>query len=72
MTPETGTYMLAVIFIGCGLFSILAAIAGWEWFYNSANVRILTGKMKRKYARCLYFALGIAITGMGCYMFTTV
>ncbi|MDE6189990.1 MAG: hypothetical protein K2L31_06990 [Muribaculum sp.] len=72
MNPATGAYILAVIFIGCGIFSIAAAIAGWEWFFNNMNVRVLTCRMKRSYARCLYFALGVAIIAMGCYMFITV
>ena len=72
MNPAIGAYSLAVIFIGCGRFSIVAAIAGWEWFFNNMTVRVLTCRMKRSYARCLYFALGVAIIAMGCYMFITV
>ncbi len=72
MSPVTATYILAFIFIACGAFSIVAAIAGWEWFFSNMNVRVLTSRMKRSHARCLYFMLGIAIIGMGCYLFTTV
>lgn len=72
MSLTTGAYILAAIFTGCGIFSIVAAIAGWEWFFSNMNVKVLTFRMKRSHARCLYFALGIAIIAMGCYMFTTV
>lgn len=68
MSVVTATYILAAIFAAGGLFSILAAIFGWEWFFASANVRILTGKMSRMAARVLYGLIGVAIISMAVYL----
>ncbi len=68
MSVVTATYILAAIFAAGGLFSILAAIFGWEWFFTSANVRILTGKMSRMSARVLYGLIGAAIISMAVYL----
>lgn len=59
-----GTLILIAIFLFTGLFSVIAAIAGWDWFFNSANSRVLTGKLSRKTARAVYFVIGIAIISM--------
>lgn len=65
-------YILCAIFTLCGLFSILAGIAGWDWFFNSVNVRMLVGNMRRLYARIIYVVLGIAILGMAFYLYNSV
>lgn len=65
-------YILCVIFTLCGLFSLLAGIAGWDWFFNSVNVRMLVGNMRRLYARIIYVVLGIAILGMAFYLYNSV
>ncbi len=69
MTLYVATLVLVVLFTVCGVFSIAAGIAGWDWFFNSVNVRILTGKLRRPLARLLYIVLGLAILAMAIYMY---
>lgn len=61
------TVILAVIFIATGLLAIAASIAGWEWFFRSYNVQMLSGSLSRRSARWLYALLGAAIVAMGIY-----
>ncbi|MBD5285069.1 MAG: hypothetical protein HDS29_02180 [Bacteroides sp.] len=68
MSLLTATYLLAAIFAAGGLFSLSAALFGWEWFFNSANVKLLTGKMSRSVARVLYALIGVAILAMALYL----
>lgn len=68
MPLRAGTLILVAIFLFTGLFSVIASIAGWEWFFNSANSRMLTGRLSRKTARAVYFVIGIAILAMAISM----
>ncbi len=69
MTLHGATLLLVALFSVCGVFSIVAGIAGWDWFFNSVNVRVLTGKLRRPLARLLYVVLGMAILAMAMYMY---
>ena len=71
MSLATGTLVLIGIFTLCGLFSILAGMAGWDWFFTSVNSRMLTGRMSRKWARIFYIVLGLAILYMATYLYMT-
>ncbi len=66
---QAGTYLIGTIFLLCGLLAVSAAAADWDWFFNSANVRVLTGRMRRPAARILYLAIGCAIIIAGGYIF---
>ncbi len=68
MTLQSATYILCSIFALGGVFSISAGVGGWDWFFNSANVRVLTGKMSRRNARILYVLIGVAILTMAAYL----
>lgn len=68
MSVTVASFILAGLFALGGLFSIAAGIAGWEWFFSSANVKVLTGKLHRSYARLLYIVLGLAILAMALYL----
>lgn len=68
MTVTVASIILIVIFACVGLFSVVAAIASWDWFFQSPNVRILTGKLSRGKARMVYLIIGVAILAMAvCY-----
>lgn len=71
MTPATASRILAVLFMASGLLSLTAAIAGWEWFFRSYNVQILSGRLKRRNARILYAIIGLAIIATGIYTWIT-
>ena len=61
MGVNGATLLLTGIFTACGIFSIVAGIAGWEWFFNNANVKVLTGRMRRPLARLVYVVLGLSL-----------
>ena len=69
MTLQGATLVLVVLFTFCGIFSIVAGIAGWSWFFDNINARVLTGKLRRPLARLLYIVLGLAILAMAMYMY---
>ena len=68
MSLTIATLIIVTIFAIVGLFSIVATIANWNWFFNSSNARMLTGRMSRKAARFFYFIIGIAIIFMAIYL----
>lgn len=70
MSLNAATYLLAAIFAACGVFSLTAGIAGWDWFFRSMNVRMLTGRLSRSAARAVYIVLGMVIIAMAIYMVT--
>ena len=70
MSLIAATYLLAAIFAACGIFSLTAGLAGWEWFFRSMNVRMLTGRLSRGAARMVYIILGLVIIAMSVYMVT--
>lgn len=61
------TVLLLMIFILAGILCIGAAIAGWEWFFTSANS--LFGLIPRRGARPLAAILGIAVLAMAAIIF---
>lgn len=46
------------LFLLSGILALTAAIANWEWFFNSKNCRMLTTKLSRRQARWLYGIIG--------------
>lgn len=70
MSLNAATYLLAAIFGACGIFSLTAGIAGWDWFFRSMNVRMLTGRLSRTVARMVYVVLGLVIIAMAVYIAT--
>lgn len=68
MTVESGARILAFIFAGCGLLALWASVTGARWFFESVNVRMLTGRLPRPAARIIYGLLAIAILFMAYTM----
>jgi hypothetical protein len=51
---------IAVIFgFGAGLFSIVASILNWDWFFNNRRARIFLKMFGRTGARVFYIILGL-------------
>ncbi len=69
MSVTAASFILVGLFALGGVFSIAAGIAGWEWFFRSINVKVLTGKLRRPYARLFYIVLGLAILAMALYLY---
>lgn len=59
---------LAWFLMGAGLFTLIAAIANWEWFFNNWRARVVTNMLGREGARMLYAVLGVAMLGGGIVM----
>ena len=55
------TWFICEVFDVTCLLSVLAAVFNWEWFFQTSNARMLTGKMPRLYARIIYFVIGCLI-----------
>lgn len=49
------------LFLISGLLALGAALANWNWFFNSKNCRIFTARLTRGQARWLYGILGALI-----------
>lgn len=52
------------LFLISGILSLCAAIADWNWFFNSKNCRMLTSRLSRRKARWLYGIIGCLILYM--------
>lgn len=68
MAPAGAALLLAALLAAGGCFALGAAVAGWEWFFRSANVRVLVGRMSRRSARMVYGAIGLALIGAAVAM----
>lgn len=65
----TALIATACVFALAGAVSLLAAICNWDWFFKSANVRMLTFGLKRPYQRLIYGFCGLAMAAMAGRMF---
>lgn len=62
--------LMAVIFGGCGMLSVAAAVMNWDWFFRSVNVRMLTFGLRRPYQRLIYGICGCMMILMCCRLWT--
>lgn len=58
MEVQTAARVMAVVFGACGLLSVAASLMNWDWFFRSANVRLLTFGLRRPYQRVIYGVCG--------------
>lgn len=65
---DFATALLAVLFGGVGLLAVVAAVADADWFFQSENARLLTGRMSRRSARVVYLVSGVLIASAGIYL----
>lgn len=65
-------YIISFFFALLGTLSICAAIANWEWFFNSNNGKIFVRLFKRTGARIFYMILGILIWVMAICIYTEI
>jgi len=64
MSVVVAACILSVIFFIGGMLALLAAVMGWNWFFNSYGVKMLTYKLSRTSARILYAIIGVCIIAM--------
>lgn len=70
MKIETATWIMAAIFSLGGMLSLLAALLDWEWFFRAEGVRMIVGRMSRRWQRAIYAVAGLLILGMAVHLVT--
>ena len=66
MTPH---YFILGLFALAGIFSLLAAVLNWGWFFTAHNAQAVVRRIGRSRARLVYGALGLLLIGMAIYFF---
>ena len=70
MSPlDIATAVTTAIFSIAGVLAIGVAVVDADWFFTSANVRAITGRMSRRASRIIYFIIGAAVLGMAVKIF---
>lgn len=59
--------LLSVVAVGIGLFTIVSAMADWDWFFEHRKAKFFVDAFGRDGARIFYGALGCAIIFLGLY-----
>lgn len=57
--------LVFVLFILVGVFSVLASVKNWNWFFNNRKARPFVHIFGRTGARIFYTLIGIFIMGVG-------
>ena len=65
-------YIISFLFAFLGTLSICAAIANWDWFFNTENGKAIVRIFKRKGARIFYVILGILIWIMAISVYNNI
>ncbi len=63
-------WILGGVFIFSGLFSLIASIKEWEFFFNAHKASWIENLIGRSGARIFYGILGIALIIVGLLSFT--
>ena len=62
---EPSEYLILVLFNALGAFSLVSAIANFDWFFETSAAMSFVNKMGRTGARFFYGLLGIALLVCG-------
>ncbi|MEG1543779.1 MAG: immunity 17 family protein [Tannerellaceae bacterium] len=62
---EPSEYMIMAIFIGLGLFSVVASLFNFEWYFSTSGAQTFVRKLGRGGARLFYALLGFALIACG-------
>ncbi|MDH6312773.1 multisubunit Na+/H+ antiporter MnhG subunit [Parabacteroides sp. PFB2-10] len=54
-------YILLALFLLMGVFTCLASLLNFNWFFEARKARTVVGTLGRTGARVFYFCLGIAL-----------
>ena len=63
MTPSE--YIILILFILLGLFSIIAAIGNMDWYFPTEGAHFFVRYVGRNGARVFYVLLGLALIACG-------
>lgn len=64
---DTSEIIIFSIFIGLGLFSLIAAIRNYDWYFNTHGAMMFVKWFGRKGARVFYGALGLILIACGIF-----
>ena len=59
MTPSE--YFIFALFIGLGLFSVIAAVLNLEWYFQTSAAQTFVRWLGRTGARLFYVLLGVGL-----------
>ncbi|MGM9758510.1 MAG: immunity 17 family protein [Parabacteroides sp.] len=62
---QPSEYFVLVLFIGLGLFSVIASILNMEWFFRTNGAMTFVRHLGEKGARWFYALLGCALIACG-------
>lgn len=62
---EPADYFILAVFIALGLFSLIAALFNFDWYFNTSGASIFVHKFGRGGARIFYALLGLALIACG-------
>lgn len=62
---EPSEYMILAIFIALGLFSVVAALFNFDWYFETSGAMTFVKWLGRGGARIFYFLLGLALVTCG-------
>lgn len=62
---ETSEILIFCIFIALGLFSLIAAIRNYEWYFSTHGAAMFIKWFGRKGARIFYAVLGVLLIFCG-------
>lgn len=62
---DPSEYFILFLFIALGIFSIVAAIFNFEWYFQTSGAMTFVNKFGRKGARIFYALLGVALIACG-------
>ena len=65
-------YIIQSIFVLVGIFSIVASLMNWDWFFTAQNARFFVNQFGRQKARLCYAVIGGLMIFIGIYFFTVV
>ncbi len=54
-----------IIFIIAGVFSVLASVKNWDWYFNNLKVQRLVRIFGRTGTRVVYTFIGVFMIGVG-------
>lgn len=58
-------YFILVLFIGLGLFSLIAAVLDLEWYFKTSGAMTFVNWFGRRGARWFYALLGVGLVACG-------
>lgn len=62
---EPSEYLILALFIALGLFSIIAALFNFDWYFETSGAMTFVKWLGRPGARLFYLLLGIGLVACG-------